>query len=48
MTNSEIIDTATAYLKMNKVKEIGFFGSFARNEMTDTSDIDILVEYLLR
>lgn len=28
-----------------KVKEIGFFGSFARNEMTPESDIDILVEY---
>ena len=27
-----------------KVKEIGIFGSFARGEEKDTSDLDILVE----
>ncbi|MEX2403490.1 MAG: nucleotidyltransferase family protein [Balneolales bacterium] len=27
-----------------KVKEIGVFGSFARGEQTDASDIDILIE----
>jgi len=45
MTNQQIIVTTVDYLKQNKVKEIGFFGSFVRNEMTDKSDIDILVEY---
>jgi uncharacterized protein len=41
------------FLKENKMlfkeryhcTEIGIFGSFARNEQTDKSDIDIIVEY---
>ncbi len=33
------------YLSKHKVIEVGLFGSFARNEMTESSDIDILVEY---
>jgi len=28
-----------------EVKEIGIFGSVARGEQTDTSDIDLLVEF---
>ena len=28
-----------------KVKKIGIFGSFARGEMSENSDIDILVEF---
>jgi predicted nucleotidyltransferase len=28
-----------------KVKEIGIFGSYARNEQTEDSDVDILVEF---
>jgi len=28
-----------------KVKDIGIFGSFARGEQTDKSDLDILVEF---
>ncbi len=28
-----------------KVKEIGIFGSFVREEQSETSDIDILVEF---
>ena len=28
-----------------KVKEIGIFGSYARGEQDETSDIDILVDY---
>ena len=31
--------------KKYSVKEIGLFGSFARGEETDKSDIDILVEF---
>ncbi len=34
------------YLKSNfKVKSIGIFGSYAREEQTETSDIDMLVEF---
>ncbi|MCR4442863.1 MAG: nucleotidyltransferase family protein [Peptococcaceae bacterium] len=50
MLNKEIINEK---LKKNKavlkekyhVERIGVFGSFARNEQTDDSDIDILVEF---
>lgn len=45
MNKTNIIKTIVDYLKQYKVIEIGIFGSFARNEMTDKSDIDILVEY---
>lgn len=45
MNKTNIIKTIVDYLKQHKVVEIGIFGSFARNEMTDKSDIDILVEY---
>jgi predicted nucleotidyltransferase len=27
------------------IKDIGIFGSFARDEQTDTSDIDILIDF---
>ena len=41
-----------AYLQENKeifhdlygIRKIGLFGSFARNEQTDNSDLDILIE----
>jgi predicted nucleotidyltransferase len=42
---TQIIDSIINYLKQNQVKEISLFGSFARNEMKESSDIDILVEY---
>lgn len=45
MEKKQIIQIIVDYLKQNRVKEIGLFGSFARNEMTPGSDIDILVEY---
>jgi predicted nucleotidyltransferase len=49
LTSNEIIQ----FLKKNKsdlqkqfyCSEIGLFGSFARNEQTDQSDIDILVAF---
>jgi hypothetical protein len=28
-----------------KVKEIGIFGSYVRNEQKETSDVDVLVEF---
>jgi len=45
MNKTYIVKTIVNYLKKYKVIEIAVFGSFARNEMTDNSDIDILVEY---
>jgi predicted nucleotidyltransferase len=37
------------YLSVNKqkyhLKKVGIFGSYARNEQTPESDLDILVEY---
>ena len=30
---------------MYKVKEIGIFGSFARGEQKDTSDLDLLIDF---
>ena len=48
-TFKEIKDVLTEHkeeLKQKyKVKEIGIFGSYARDEQTDVSDIDILVEF---
>ncbi len=49
LTRNEILD----FLQSNKqvfekrfhCKKIGLFGSFARNEQTEQSDIDLLVEY---
>ena len=45
MNRTQIIDSIINYLKKNQVKEIGLFGSFARNEIKESSDIDLLVEY---
>lgn len=52
MTNlnqTQLINTLTKeklFLQENfKVKEIGIFGSYARNEQIETSDIDILVDF---
>ena len=45
MSKEDIINTIVNYLKNYKVNEIGIFGSFVRDEMTDNSDIDVLVEY---
>ncbi len=33
-------------ISIYKVKEIGIFGSYVRGEQDETSDIDILVDYL--
>ena len=45
MNTAETINKIVSYLQKQKVLEIGIFGSFARNEMTATSDLDLLVEY---
>lgn len=35
----------TDFHKQFKITKIGLFGSFARNEQTEGSDVDILVEF---
>lgn len=42
----EILKSQKNFLKEKfRVKKIGIFGSFSRNEQSDNSDIDILVEF---
>ncbi|OGJ42387.1 nucleotidyltransferase [Candidatus Peregrinibacteria bacterium RIFCSPLOWO2_01_FULL_39_12] len=42
----KILKSQKSFLKEKfRVKKIGIFGSFARNEQSDDSDIDILVEF---
>lgn len=42
----KILKKSYPYMKKNfKVKSIGLFGSYAREEQTETSDINILVEF---
>jgi len=40
----EIKKKITQVLRKNKIKKAGIFGSYARGEETEKSDIDILVE----
>ena len=47
-TQAEIVDFLTTHKQFLKEKysisKIGLFGSFARNEMTKDSDVDLLIE----
>ncbi|MHA2164770.1 MAG: nucleotidyltransferase family protein [Candidatus Hodarchaeales archaeon] len=49
LTKKTVLDTLEVeipYLKSEfQVKTIGVFGSYAREEQTETSDIDLLVEF---
>jgi predicted nucleotidyltransferase len=45
MSTSEINDIILDYLKAYNPQFIGLFGSYARNEQTNKSDIDILVAF---
>jgi uncharacterized protein len=43
---ADILKNNKEYLKKNfHITRIGIFGSFARNEETENSDIDVLVEF---
>ncbi len=47
-TKHEIVDLLTAHakeLRNRGVRGIGLFGSFARGEQQDQSDVDLLVEF---
>lgn len=45
MSNNEIQNIIVEELKKHSASYIGIFGSFARNEMNESSDIDVLVEF---
>ncbi|MEK9175269.1 MAG: nucleotidyltransferase domain-containing protein [Patescibacteria group bacterium] len=45
MINLEKIEQATQFLKENDAEFVGLFGSHARGEETDSSDIDLLVRF---
>ena len=42
---AKLLDQKPLLFEKFKVKEIGIFGSFARGEQAEASDIDILVEF---
>ena len=42
---SELLPRIREYLKSQPVRKAWLFGSFSRNEETETSDIDILVDF---
>ncbi len=45
LTVQQIKDTVTAYFKDKPVKSVYLFGSYARGEAKENSDIDLMVEY---
>jgi len=50
MNREDVVNILSSYKKKNStqyhLKKIGLFGSYARNEATEESDIDIVVELL--
>ncbi|MEK6913050.1 MAG: nucleotidyltransferase family protein [Nanoarchaeota archaeon] len=42
--SSKLISSIIRILKKNNVKKAGIFGSYARGEQTEKSDIDLLIE----
>ena len=45
LTIQQIQQTVAAYFKDKPVKKVYLFGSYARGEATEDSDVDLLVEY---
>ncbi len=45
LTIPQMQQIVTAYFKEMPVKKVYLFGSFARGEATESSDVDLLVEY---
>lgn len=49
LTQKEILDYLSAYKTLKKdeygIKKLGLFGSFARDEAGENSDIDIVVDF---
>ena len=44
-TQQELIDKLTPIFKQYPIKRAAIFGSYARGEQTDESDLDLLLEY---
>ena len=44
MQKKELFDSIRDFLMKNNIKKAAIFGSFARNEENEKSDIDILIE----
>lgn len=44
--NNQIVSKIIHYFKTMPVKKAWIFGSFARNEESDNSDLDLLVEFV--
>jgi uncharacterized protein len=45
LTVQQIQQTVSAYFKDKPVKKVYLFGSYARGEATEDSDVDLLVEF---
>lgn len=45
LTVQQIKDTVTDYFKDKPVKSVYLFGSYARGEAKEESDVDLLIEY---
>lgn len=45
MNNAQLIDALKGYFSRQAVERVWLFGSVARGEQTDSSDIDLLVDY---
>lgn len=45
LTIQQIKDTVTDYFKDKPVKSVYLFGSYARGEASEDSDVDLLIEY---
>ena len=43
--DAAVIEQLRAYFATKPVRKVWLFGSFARNEETETSDVDLLVAY---
>ncbi|MEZ4707853.1 MAG: nucleotidyltransferase domain-containing protein [Caldilineaceae bacterium] len=48
MSQNEILETLSHFQKSKRdeyhIRRIGIFGSAARNQLSDTSDVDVVVE----
>ena len=44
-TQQELVDKLTPIFKQYPIKRAALFGSYARGEQTDDSDLDLLLEY---
>jgi uncharacterized protein len=45
LTVQQIKDTVTDYFKDKPVKRVYLFGSYARGQASEDSDVDLLIEY---